>query len=96
MAGQRDAELQVAFDAADAHSRQPGDEACADEWEKWMQLQGAVSTIAGCVQTVLTGGGLDRDAAAEAGLLFDGLHAMGWRREETAAWGRVRDLLLAR
>ncbi len=61
-----------------------------------MELQGAASTVAGCVQTVVAGGQLDRKAVAEAGLLFDGLHRMGWHQEETAAWCRVRDLLLSR
>ncbi|WP_432512261.1 hypothetical protein [Kineococcus sp. SYSU DK001] len=48
------------------------------------------------MQTVLAGGQLDREAVAEAGFLFDGLHRTGWRRGETAAWRRVRDLLLSR
>ena len=61
-----------------------------------MELQGAASTVAGCVQTVVAGGQLDREAVVGAGLLFDGLHRMGWHREETAAWRRVRDLLLSR
>ena len=96
MAGHSDVELQAALDAADAYSRQPDDQAPADEWEKWMELQGAASAVAGCVQTVVAGGQLDREAVAEAGLLFDGLHRMGWRQEGTAAWRRVRDLLLSR
>ncbi|WP_106210713.1 hypothetical protein [Kineococcus rhizosphaerae] len=96
MAGHPDVELQAALDAADAASTQPDDQAPADEWEKRMELQGAASTVAGCVQTVIAGGQLDRDAVAEAGLLFDGLQRMGWRPEETAAWRRVRDLLLSR
>ncbi|WP_432545061.1 hypothetical protein [Kineococcus sp. SYSU DK002] len=96
MVGPRDMELQAALDAADAYSSQPDDQASADEWEKWMELQGAASTVAGCVQSVVAGGQLDREAVVEAGLLFDGLHRMGWHREEIAAWGRVRDLLLAR
>ena len=96
MAGHFDGELQAALDVADAYSSQPDDQAPADEWEKWMELQGAASTVAGCVQTVVAGGQLDREAVAEAGLLFDGLYRMGWHREETAAWRRVRDLLLSR
>ena len=96
MAGHRDVELQAALEAADAYSSQPDDQAPADEWEKWMELQGAASTVAGCVQTVIAGGQLDREAVVGAGLLFDGLHRMGWHREETAAWRRVRDLLLSR
>ncbi|WP_432545023.1 hypothetical protein [Kineococcus sp. SYSU DK002] len=96
MAGHSDVELQAALDAADVYSSQPDDQAPADEWEKWMELQGAASTVAGCVQTVVAGGQLDRKAVAEAGLLFDGLHRMGWHQEETAAWCRVRDLLLSR
>ncbi|MFD0481493.1 hypothetical protein ACFQ46_02720 [Kineococcus sp. GCM10028916] len=96
MAGHTDVELQAALDAADAYLRQPDDGALAEEWEKWMELQVAASTVAGCVQTVVSGGQLDREAVAEAGLLFDGLHRTGWHREETAAWCRVRDLLLSR
>lgn len=96
MAGHSDVELQATLDAADAYSSQPDDQAPADEWEKWIELQGAASTVAGCVQTVVAGGQVDRKAVAEAGLLFDGLHRMGWHQEETAAWCRVRDLLLCR
>lgn len=88
--------LQTAINAADACFQQLEDGAPADEWEKWMELQVAVSTVAGCAQNVLSGGQLDREAVAEAGLLFDGLHEMGWHLEETAAWRRVRDLLLSR
>lgn len=61
-----------------------------------MELQGAASTAAGCLQTVVAGGQLDRKAVAEAVLLFDGLHRMAWHQDETAAWCRVRDLLLSR
>jgi hypothetical protein len=96
MAGHRDVELQAALEAADAYSSQPDDQVPGDEWEKWMELQGAVSTVAGCVQTIVAGGQLDREAVVEAGLLFDGLHRMGWHQEEAAAWCRVRDLLLSK
>ncbi|WP_432537763.1 hypothetical protein [Kineococcus arenarius] len=96
MAGHPSVELQAALDAADACSGQRDDEAPADEWEKWVELQGAASTVAGCILTVVSGWHLNREAVAEAGLLFDGLHRMGWHQEEIAAWRRVRDLLLSR
>lgn len=96
MVVERDARLQAALDAAEALSEGLDDLAPAHEWENWMELQDAESALAGCASSVLAGAPVDREAVADAGLLLDGLHRTGWRPEETAAWGRVRDLLLAR
>ncbi|WP_432498672.1 hypothetical protein [Kineococcus gypseus] len=91
-----DAQLRAALQHAAAHTTAPDDDAPAQQWHTWMDLQEAGSTLAGCAHTVLAGGQLDRHALAQASHLLDAAHDADQYPHESAAWRRVRDLLQAR